>query len=378
MSISLADLLFALVIFQLLMLSFLLFTSKGRRTSNTLLGAFFLSICLNLADVFLFRLGVYFNYPTFAGWGNSLPLVFGPLLYFYTRSVIYKNFTITLKWLLHFLPFFAFFLITEVYYLAQPNDIKESILKNLASQHLAPAFTYVSAVVFIQFFAYAFASIQLVAWYKKTSSQLTSSPLYTNVSWLYSTLVFFILVMVITTLNSVFAQTALAKYYLFIFNIVILAVLVFVIQVLMKALRQSRFFAFDEQELRASPSREITDPVERQEKEQIVEKLMLYMHSDKPYLEPELSLAQLAAQLSLKPRALSEAINDIRQQNFFDFINRYRIEEATRLLTNPEDKKITVLEVLYQVGFNSKSSFNTLFKKYTGITPTEFRKNQEH
>jgi len=64
-------------------------------------------------------------------------------------------------------------------------------------------------------------------------------------------------------------------------------------------------------------------------------------------------------------------------QNFYDFINRYRILEAKQLLTNPKDPKITVLEVLYEVGFNSKSSFNTLFKKYTGLTPTEFRKKQQ-
>ena len=100
------------------------------------------------------------------------------------------------------------------------------------------------------------------------------------------------------------------------------------------------------------------------------------MQTHKPYLEPELTLDQLASQLSLKPRLLSQAINEIRQQTFFDFINHFRIDEATRLLTNPKDKKITVLEVLYKVGFNSKSSFNTLFKKYTGLTPTEFRQKQ--
>ena len=64
-------------------------------------------------------------------------------------------------------------------------------------------------------------------------------------------------------------------------------------------------------------------------------------------------------------------------QHFYDLINRYRIEEAARLLTDPEDEKITILEVLYQVGFNSKSSFNTLFKKYMGMTPTEFRNRRD-
>ena len=88
----------------------------------------------------------------------------------------------------------------------------------------------------------------------------------------------------------------------------------------------------------------------------------------------ELTLDQLAGQLSMKAKLLSQVINEVLGQNFFDFINRYRIQEARRLLTNPVDPKVTVLEILYEVGFNSKSSFNTLFKKYTGLTPTEFRR----
>jgi AraC-like DNA-binding protein len=160
-----------------------------------------------------------------------------------------------------------------------------------------------------------------------------------------------------------------------------LALLVFVIQLLMKALNRPFFFSFaDEQDL---PDRFLTlaktnlSTTEKSEKEEIVQIVLQFMKSNKPYLEPELTLNQLASKLSLKPRMLSQAINEILQQNFFDFINRYRIEEAQRLLTNPKDKKTTVLEVLYQVGFNSKSSFNTLFKKYTGLTPTEFRNKQE-
>jgi AraC-like DNA-binding protein len=100
------------------------------------------------------------------------------------------------------------------------------------------------------------------------------------------------------------------------------------------------------------------------------------MQENKPYRDPELTLEQLATRLSLKPRVLSQVINEIIGQNFYNFINRYRIQEASRLLTNPKDKKITILEVLYEVGFNSKSSFNTLFKKYMGLTPTDFKKKQ--
>ena len=73
---------------------------------------------------------------------------------------------------------------------------------------------------------------------------------------------------------------------------------------------------------------------------------------------------------------LSELINRAFNQNFFDFINSYRIEEAKKMLTYDSDERRTVLEVLYDSGFNSKSAFNNAFKRNTGITPTEYRKHQ--
>jgi len=108
----------------------------------------------------------------------------------------------------------------------------------------------------------------------------------------------------------------------------------------------------------------------------MAQRLRQFMQTEKPWLSPDLSLEELASSIGQKPKMLSLVINETLGQNFFDFINHYRIDEAKRLLTNPVDKKITVSEVLYAVGFNSKSSFNTLFKKYTGLTPTEFRRKQ--
>jgi AraC-like DNA-binding protein len=116
---------------------------------------------------------------------------------------------------------------------------------------------------------------------------------------------------------------------------------------------------------------------ENKENLALAQRLRLFMQTEKPWLNPDLSLEELAVAVGQKPKMLSIVINETLGQNFFDFINHYRVDEAKRLLTNPVDEKITVLEVLYAVGFNSKSSFNTLFKKYTGLTPTEFRRQQE-
>jgi AraC-like DNA-binding protein len=99
------------------------------------------------------------------------------------------------------------------------------------------------------------------------------------------------------------------------------------------------------------------------------------MEDKEPFLDSSLTLQILAQQFGMSSRELSILINHHLNQHFFDFITSYRIKKAISILENPSNKKLTILEVLYDVGFNSKSPFNKAFKKYTGKTPTEFRSN---
>ena len=101
--------------------------------------------------------------------------------------------------------------------------------------------------------------------------------------------------------------------------------------------------------------------------------LALFM-TEKPYLDPKFSLSDLSEKLSISTKHLSQVINQSFDQSFFDFINAYRIQEVQQILKESGNDKVTVLEAMYQAGFNSKSSFNTAFKKVTGQTPSEFRK----
>ncbi|MGY0036787.1 helix-turn-helix domain-containing protein [Pedobacter sp. NJ-S-72] len=99
-----------------------------------------------------------------------------------------------------------------------------------------------------------------------------------------------------------------------------------------------------------------------------------YMIQKEPYLEPSLTIQDLADQIKMPVRDLSILINNYLDQHFFDFVNEYRIEKAMRILKDPAKSNLTILEILYEIGFNSKSSFNTSFKKHTNLTPTEFRR----
>ena len=105
-----------------------------------------------------------------------------------------------------------------------------------------------------------------------------------------------------------------------------------------------------------------------------LKKLLAVMETEKPYTDHDLSLSKLAANLSLPTHHLSQIINERLNQNFFDFINSYRVEEAKRKLLDPAKKHYSLLVIAEEVGFNSKSAFNTAFKKQTNLTPSEFRK----
>lgn len=98
------------------------------------------------------------------------------------------------------------------------------------------------------------------------------------------------------------------------------------------------------------------------------------IHELQLHLDSHINLERFAEQLGLKPRELSTIINDHYQQNFFEFINSQRIEEAKRLLASPASAGDTVLDILYKSGFNSQSAFHRFFKRLTGTTPSEYRK----
>lgn len=104
-----------------------------------------------------------------------------------------------------------------------------------------------------------------------------------------------------------------------------------------------------------------------------VSALLELMEKEKPYLEPELNIGVLANQLKIHSHQLSKLINTHFEQNFFEFINSYRVEEFKKLVTNPKNKHFSILGLALDAGFNSKASFNRIFKNSSGQTPSEFR-----
>lgn len=135
----------------------------------------------------------------------------------------------------------------------------------------------------------------------------------------------------------------------------------------------------EETELQVSPSetkiqKSTLNPERRNE---IVAKTIELMEKEKLYLQTELTLQELSDKLGVPSYQVSQAINDGLQKTFYDLINSYRVEEAKRLLSDPKSQNNKILAVGFDAGFNSKTTFNTVFKKFTGLTPTDFKGRQQ-
>jgi AraC-like DNA-binding protein len=106
-----------------------------------------------------------------------------------------------------------------------------------------------------------------------------------------------------------------------------------------------------------------------------VEKLEKVMACEKAYTDPDLSLDSLAEKLSISPNQLSQIINEQFNQTFFDYVNSYRVKEVENILKTTKVETTTLLGIAFDAGFNSKSSFNRYFKNKTGKTPTQYLKD---
>jgi len=114
----------------------------------------------------------------------------------------------------------------------------------------------------------------------------------------------------------------------------------------------------------------LTDSLEAELKIQLHQ----LMNSEKLYRDENIRLELLAERLGVSRNNISQVINKTGM-NFFEYINYWRIEDAKKILAETDKKELNIIEVAYEVGFNNKVSFNKFFKKSTGLTPTEFRKN---
>lgn len=364
--------LLSIIVLQILLLvTFLLLHKKGKRLSNGLLAFFFLLLGINLADGLIGFTGIYSQFPALAHLEDGLVFLLGPLLYFYARSVVYQGFQLRPKHLLHLLPLVLATLAFQLYYHSLPTEKQVFIQEAVAARTLPPGFYLSILIVYGHVFAYFILSLREIRFYEKKIKDLFSSTEKVSLRWVRFLILTMTGILIVSLLNVMMPFAGLDSWFLPAFGVVVGLFFVFVNAVVLKGLLQPEIFAGVEAN---DPIKYASSQMSTEEKEKVKAKVLQVVANDKAYLNPDLTLEDLAEKVGTQPKKLSQVINELLGKNYYDFINSYRIAEAEKILATSRDPKLTVLEVLYHVGFNSKSSFNTLFREKTGMTPSAYRK----
>lgn len=213
--------------------------------------------------------------------------------------------------------------------------------------------------------------------HKKDIQQFASNTSGIDLEWLeFIVWASLFLVIGITTFNVLFFDAPLNLYMNALTYFVILITAYY-------ALKQKEIFPEDVQE-RADVLLIVSEPdseiyrnklVSDERMVEVKAQLNNLIVSEELYLDLELSLGKLAKKLDITPHQLSYVINEGYNQNFYSLINKFRIEKAKKLLLNKELDKYSIVGIAFESGFNSKTTFNTLFKKITGMTPSEYKKS---
>jgi AraC-like DNA-binding protein len=365
----LGEILNILAAFQFILFSaFLLSRKKKNGLSNRLLAGFLLAKTVCIGDILINYHWPFFNarfpHAFFIAW--PFTLLYMPLLFLYAKSAAYGNWRLRPAHALLLVPCLSLLVLATVKYHVYDAESKRRLLTaGLFNPGFWNAYT---AVYFAQVFGYLGASLVVLKKFTSGLKEYYSSIERINLSWLKTVLIGFLGVYGIVFLGDV--HRILTGRYSGALDLAMnAAFLSFATALIFKGLKQpDGFGGLDE---KPKVKGQFLDTAVQK---QYTEKLREVMRHEKPYLLPSITLDQLAEKMSVPPRHLSCLINTALNQNFFDLINSYRIEEAKSILKEKAEKRRTVLEVLYEVGFNSKSVFNTAFKKHTGVTPKEFKK----
>ena len=125
-------------------------------------------------------------------------------------------------------------------------------------------------------------------------------------------------------------------------------------------------------ELPANVPKYVKSSLKEADKEIIITKLDSLMKEEKVFKNNLLSINELSKKAGVAPHHLSQVINEATEKTFFEYLAVYRVEEAQKMLSG-KTNNLTIEEIAEEVGYNSKSAFNKIFKKHTGYTPSEYR-----
>lgn len=359
-------------------LSLLIFTKRSRSTHDHILVAWMI-----INALLLFSFFYDFNYDSRAYEhiqlvGMVLPTALAPILYFYVCSLVRSEPFKLKKYLYHFIPFiilagsmlyFYYNLAADQRLVVDDGFVQMTGIQAYQMRHYGMIMAFFS-------FLYPVLSLYLLFKHRKGLTDKFSNLAGVNMDWLRNWIIlsfigFWLSFGLIWSGSFQWIEFETSFRAVASLNTLNIAIIGFF------GLKQTTIFT--NTSLNSSPAEDQPEAkyqkstLSEGESKSILNKLNTYMTTEKPYLDTQLSLESLAMKLGLGKHDLSQVINEQLGINFFTFVNQYRIEEFKKQIIEPKNEHLTILGVALESGFNSKSSFNGVFKKLEGLTPGAYK-----
>jgi len=303
-------------------------------------------------------------------------ITLGPLLFLYVKSLFLKEDSLVKNNLVHFIPTCLF---------ALGITIPTILFNNFNIEKLAYTHTnFIRSIIRIEnlyFVLYLIISLRLLSKYRKLTKCKYSNLTKYDFNW--------IKIMLLSALGIISVDLGLKIYEFFlgdfqwnVDNISVLAMIVLVSYLAYYGVNQSKVLLpsfildneFDEPEINKQKKNTLSSE-KKEEFENLKNKLELIIKTEQPYLNEDLTLGKLAEQLSTTDKKLSTMLNQYLNTTFYDLINKYRVEAVKDKINLDSHKNYNLFGIATECGFKSRTSFNRIFKKETGLSPSDFKKS---
>jgi len=359
-------------------------THRQNRTANRLLAVAVFAFALQMISVVYHAVGFERVAPHFFGVAYPLPLLYGPLVFLYALTASDRRRGLRRWDALHFVPFLAVVIVAlPVYAMSGPEKI--AFYDQLQAGLRPPMIRVIDSLKFVSGIAYSIATIVALRLHRRRIEDRYSSLERVNLRWL---LVLSLAGAAIWLVATGFHVTDLVLGVSLGYEdaIVALGIALLVYGIGFMALRQPEIFSLAPAAPAGVPSPPISppEPTPRYERSGLGDReatalqaaLLALMGRDHPYRNADLTLPDLADRLGTTPHKLSEVLNAQLGQTFYDFVNGYRVRDVQARMADPASRNLTLLSLALDAGFASKSTFNAVFKKVTGKTPSEVREER--
>ena len=381
---------------QSLFAVFLLLIKKNRFVYDIVLAIWLFSISLQLISV-LIGIDNHNQVHRAMLLFKMIPFTYGPFLLIYSKMLVLSKPVFRGKYLLHFIPF----VFSSIYYLFITsdtnaiNELNQSFLGGtLSASHIVYATLLIISIIYYVIRVLILLNIHKMKMLNHFSYQSEKN----NLNWLKTISIIFAIIYPTAVLSRIFNIVVdYEVFYPIIFPIIGITFFAYALSI----------FGFQQDSIFISPSfarlqsrRERLDKINEEKtdfkvlEEEIIENLKYeksglkpetyseysntiieYMNTEKPYLDNSFSIQKMAEDLQIQKFYITQVLNEHLNKNFYTFVNDFRIEDVKSMIKDDDNNKYTLLSLAFDVGFNSKTSFNTTFKKYTGKTPSQYRKD---